>query len=122
MKQLLSFLISLAILVGMLPMSVLSKGAQEDLTTLGSATDVSLSPNSLYDAPVWSGDTAPYARGDGSAERPYIIETGEQLAYLADMVNYGYDSYHGKFFALANDINLNLTKWTPIGIDGKCFE
>ena len=51
---------------------------------------------------VWSGDVAKdYAGGDGSAENPYLIATGEQLAKV--LVNHGYT----KHYKLVADIYLN---------------
>ncbi len=86
---------------------------------------------------IWDGSVATgFASGTGTESNPYIIETPEQLAYLAKKVNSG-NTYDGKFIKLANDIYLNDTTnwenwdtsapanlWTAIG-DGssssKCF-
>ena len=56
-----------------------------------------------------------FAGGDGSEGTPYLIETAEQLKKLAEDVNNGTD-YSGKHFMLKNDIDLEGTEWTPIGI------
>ena len=65
--------------------------------------------------PAWSGSVASnFASGSGTQADPYIIKTGEQLAYLAQQVNAG-TNYSGKFFKLSNSINLAGKPWTPIG-------
>lgn len=65
--------------------------------------------------PVWDGSVATgFESGDGTQADPYIIKTGEQLAYLAQQVNAGND-YSGKYFRLGNSINLAGNLWTPIG-------
>lgn len=64
---------------------------------------------------VWTGGTASaFAAGNGTETDPYIIRTGEELAYLAMLVNEG-DDCRGKYFALAADINLGGAEWVPIG-------
>ena len=64
---------------------------------------------------VWSGSVASaFESGSGTQADPYIIKTGEQLAYLAQQVNAG-TNYSGKFFKLSNSINLAGKPWTPIG-------
>lgn len=63
-----------------------------------------------------------FESGTGTAEDPYIIATAEQMKNLADKVNAG-NTYEGKYFKLANDIDLttlkdaegNAISWTPIG-------
>lgn len=85
--------------------------------------------NKISYATIWSGNIAEsFASGDGSNTNPYIIETAEQLAYLAKFVNDG-NTTEGKYFELRNDIMLNwdvlddnfelnnkvLNVWTPIG-------
>ena len=53
---------------------------------------------------VWSGKIASsFAKGSGTSNNPYIIETGEQLALL--ITNAG--SYANKYFKLGCDIYLN---------------
>lgn len=76
---------------------------------------------------IWSGNAASgFASGSGTQSDPYIINTAEQLAYLAKSVNEG-NSYDGKFIELNRDISLNnynakywtlnATPWMPIGTD-----
>ena len=63
---------------------------------------------------IWDGSIASaFAGGTGTAENPYQIATGAQLAYLASSVNNG-ETYAGKNFVLTADIDLNKHPWTPI--------
>ena len=63
---------------------------------------------------IWDGSIATaFAGGTGTAENPYQIATGAQLAYLASSVNNG-ETYAGKNFVLTADIDLNKRPWTPI--------
>ncbi len=63
---------------------------------------------------IWDGSIASaFAGGTGTAENPYQIATGAQLAYLASSVNSG-ETYAGKNFVLTADIDLNKRSWTPI--------
>ena len=69
----------------------------------------------LLNTEVWNGTVGnSYAGGTGSKEDPYLIENGEQLAYLAEQVNNG-EKYTGKYFKIIKSINLGGAKWTPIG-------
>lgn len=52
--------------------------------------------------------------GEGTEESPYVIGSGADLAFLAGSVNGG-ESYGGKYFVLAKNINLNFKAWTPVG-------
>lgn len=66
-------------------------------------------------ASKWSGNVADsFAGGAGTESDPYKIATGEQLAYLAKIVNEG-NTCEGKYFAITNNIDLDNKKWTPIG-------
>ena len=63
---------------------------------------------------IWDGSIASaFAGGTGTAENPYQIATGAQLAYLASSVNSG-ETYAGKNFVLTANIDLNKRPWTPI--------
>ncbi len=86
----------------------------------------------IYSEPTadsgWSGTAANgFASGSGQKSDPYLIDTPEQLAYLAQSVNAGND-YSGKYLKLTSDLLLNdLTdyqnwaqqqpahEWIPIG-------
>lgn len=66
---------------------------------------------------VWDGTAVAWTRGDGTQTNPYLIETAENLAYLAAKVNNGAASY-GIYYKLTADIDLAGSKslqWTPIG-------
>jgi hypothetical protein len=66
-------------------------------------------------ADTWDGSTATgFAGGSGTEDDPYVIETGAQLAYLAQQVNDG-TSYSGIYFQLDNSIDLSNYTWTGIG-------
>ena len=81
------------------------------------------------EAPIpWDGTAVPdFSIGTGTETDPYMIETPEDLAYLASSVNGG-TTYEGEYFALANDIDLGGVQdedgywsgplWTPIGYGG----
>lgn len=78
---------------------------------------------------LWNGAAAAgFDSGSGSKEDPYIISSGGQLAYLANLINDGNSYYSACHYRLAADILLNDTKdfdswetsapdneWTPIG-------
>lgn len=71
----------------------------------------------LFLAPIFA-KNATYSGGNGSAKNPYIIKTANDLVALAQEVNNG-NTYAGKYFELANDIDLSSLKrsWTPIGVE-----
>lgn len=78
---------------------------------------------------VWNGAAAAtFDSGNGTKEEPYIITSGGQLAYLANLVNGGNSYYAACHYKLGSDIHLNNTddfdswvskapdnEWTPIG-------
>jgi hypothetical protein len=58
-------------------------------------------------SPLWTGGTAAgFDGGTGSESDPYLISTGEQLAYLSQSVNGG-NTYAGQYIRLTQDILLN---------------
>jgi len=58
-------------------------------------------------SPQWSGNIATsFAGGTGTESDPYLISTGEQLAYFSQQVNNGTD-YAGQYIKLTQDILLN---------------
>lgn len=83
---------------------------------------------------AWDGNTTSiWTNGDGSENNPYLIETEENLAYLAEQVNSG-TSYSGEYFKQAADLDLGALfdedgmidydyspTWAPIGNKAKCF-
>lgn len=78
---------------------------------------------------LWNGAAAAaFGSGSGTEDDPYIISSGGQLAYLANLVNEGNSYYSSCHYKLGNDILLNETadfevwgedapenEWTPIG-------
>ena len=83
---------------------------------------------------VWDGSAEPWTNGDGTVGNPFLIETASNLAYLAQMVNEGYQAqgmevFSGTYFLLIDDLDLNNINWTPIGnvsyvnsnLSGYCF-
>ena len=93
-KKILSLLLALCLVMALVPMTVFAEDAQN--------------------INVWDGSTAAaFAGGTGTAEDPYQIANGAQLAYLASSVNSG-ETYEDKYFVLTANINLNGLPWTPI--------
>lgn len=66
-------------------------------------------------ADTWDGETvaSAYGGGTGTAEDPYLISTGAELAFLAADTLAG--NSNGKYYKLTADINLNGKPWTAIG-------
>ena len=90
-KRILSLLLAVVLCLSLMPMTVLAEDG------------------------AWDGSTAAaFAGGTGTAEDPYQIANGAQLAYLASSVNSG-ETYTGKNFVLTANIDLNGLPWTPIG-------
>ena len=88
-KKILSMFLALIMVLSMFPVTTLTVGA-EDST---------------------------FAGGTGTADKPYLISTADQLAQLAADVNGG-NTYSNKYFKLTANINLNggsSNPWTPIG-------
>ena len=93
-KKLLSLLLALCLVMALVPMTAFAENAQN--------------------INVWDGSTAAaFAGGTGTAENPYQIANGAELAYLASSVNSG-ETYEDKYFVLTANINLNGLPWTPI--------
>ena len=93
-KKLLSLLLTLCLALTFVPMAAFAENAQS--------------------INVWDGSTAAaFAGGTGTAEDPYQIANGAQLAYLASSVNNG-ETYEEKNFVLTANIDLNGLPWTPI--------
>ena len=72
---------------------------------------------------VWDGSRALWTRGKGTQTSPYLIESASHLAYLAYMVNKGYETA-GMYFRLTTDIDLNGSvnqPWIPIGLGDRLF-
>lgn len=69
-------------------------------------------------AQAWDGSSTKAFSGEGTADKPYLIDEPAQLAYLAVRVNGG-DTYEGKYFKQTKDLDLGSKQWTMIGNDGK---
>lgn len=72
---------------------------------------------------VWDGSRAIWTRGNGTSDDPYRIESAKHLAFLAYMVNKGFDT-EGLYFKLCTDIDLNGSEgqqWVPIGLGDRWF-
>lgn len=52
--------------------------------------------------------------GAGTKEKPYLIETAEDLKNFRDLVNSG-NEFEDTWFLQTSDIDLELEEWTPIG-------
>ena len=93
-KKILSLLLTLCLAMTFVPMAAFAEDAQN--------------------ISVWDGSTAAaFAGGTGTAEDPYQIANGAELAYLASSVNSG-ETYEDEYFVLTANINLNGLSWTPI--------
>lgn len=105
-QRIIALCLSIALLIGMVPMNAF---AIDDLS--GESDIPIVESNDIWDGSVASG----FARGTGTESDPYIIETAEQLAYLASSVNSGND-YWDEYIKLENDIVLNDTSnWEQWG-------
>ena len=72
---------------------------------------------------IWNGGRALWAQGSGTEEDPYLIESADNLAFLAYMVNKGYET-NGMHFRLTTDVDLNgseALQWVPIGLGDRCY-
>ena len=59
--------------------------------------------------------------GSGTEADPYVIDTAQELADMAYMVNNN-KTYGIKNYKLGANIDLGSQEWTPIGISGKPFK
>lgn len=79
--------------------------------------------NNTSNSSYWIDYATTWTKGSGTQANPYQIETAEQLAYIAKMVNdttykkYGGTriTYLNTYFKLMNNIDLSGKIWTPIG-------
>ena len=75
---------------------------------------------SMQELTAWDGKTISegFAGGYGTAEHPYEIESGEDLAYLSQQVNAGDSSLTAStHYIVTADIDLGSHAFTPIGMD-----
>ena len=75
----------------------------------------------LTPSTAWDGETKAQPTGAGTESRPYQIEDGEQLAWLADAVNNA-SAVTSLYAVLSDDINLGNESWIPIGSDSRVFQ
>ena len=72
---------------------------------------------------IWNGSADVWTNGAGTATSPYQIESAEQLAFIAEMVNAGVTTYENTYFKLMTNIDLNNLTWVPIGSsETNCFK
>lgn len=76
---------------------------------------------SAQNVSVWDGTAAIWTQGSGTEDDPYLIESAQNLAYIAEMVNGGVTTYSGVYFKLTTDLNLNYLSWIPIGNSTNSF-
>lgn len=85
-------------------------------TDMGKVYAEALGSPTAANVDSWDGTASEITNGDGGVSSPYLIESAEQLAYLAQQVNDGID-YKGKYILLTVNIDLKDQQWTPIGKD-----
>ncbi|MBR2861287.1 MAG: hypothetical protein IKB86_05570 [Clostridia bacterium] len=69
---------------------------------------------------VWDGKSSKmWTKGKGIKEDPYLIETAEHLAFLAECSLEGY--FLNCHFLQTANIDLGDNVWTPIGTNGRAF-
>ncbi len=90
-NRVLSILLTLCLVLGLMPMA-------------------SMSVQAVVEA--WDGTTITAPSGSGTELDPYLIYTGEELAWLAQQD----DNFTGKTILLMFDIDLDGHEWTPIGL------
>ena len=73
---------------------------------------------------VWSGEVATsFSGGNGTADNPYQISRGEELAYFKQLLESNYNQeYYDKYYVLTNDINMNNKDFDTIGTGDKIFK
>ena len=75
--------------------------------------DATIEVKMVWAGEAWDGETKTQPeKGTGTAEDPYIIASGENLAWLCDQVNSGSADLSA---SLSDNINLNGKSWAGIG-------
>ena len=93
------------------------KTVKGEVTIIDKAENIAVSMQELT---AWDGTTISegFAGGDGTAEHPYEIESGENLAYLSQQVNAGDSNLTAStYYIVTADIDLGGHAFTPIGMD-----
>lgn len=70
---------------------------------------------------TWTYHASSSLSGEGSANSPYLIQSGNDLGYLAGVMEIEPESVKGKFFKVANDIDLSSYYFSPIGSETNPF-
>lgn len=82
------------------------------------ADELLIAPNPNAASDTWTGSIAEaFEGGTGTADDPYLIKTGAQLALLGKNVNdlANPNTYEGMYFKLVSNIDMNKVQWTAIG-------
>lgn len=83
-------------------------------------------PAIAADTAVWDGSAAAsFSGGSGTADDPWKISNGSELAYLASVVNSNGSATYNQYYILTADIDLGGREWTGIGNQndaGKAFK
>ena len=83
-------------------------------------------PAIAADTAAWDGSVAAsFSGGSGTADDPWKISNGSELAYLASLVNSNGSATHNQYYILTADIDLGGREWTGIGNQndaGKAFK
>ena len=78
------------------------------------------------DTAAWDGSVAAsFSGGSGTADDPWKISNGSELAYLASLVNSNGSATYNQYYILTADIDLGGREWTGIGNQndaGKAFK
>lgn len=76
-------------------------------------------------AQMWDGTAATWTKGDGTKDNPYLIETPAHLAFLSEQVGANKQTFEGKFFLIANELNMGASEgkvFYPIGLYDEVFD
>ena len=83
-------------------------------------------PAIAADTAAWDGSVAAsFSGGSGTADDPWKISNGSELAYLASVVNSNGSATYNQYYILTADIDLGGQEWTGIGNQndaGKAFK
>ena len=73
-------------------------------------------PAVAADTAVWDGSVAAsFSGGSGTADDPWKISNGSELAYLASVVNSNGSATYNQYYILTADIDLGGQEWIGIG-------
>lgn len=106
--------------VGAYEYTVKAKGYGKQNGTLTLSDNLTVDLITLSSTTVWDGSEREQPSGDGTQAAPYEIDSGAQLAWLAQTVNSA-SSVSEIYAVLTDDINLGNASWTPIGTSTKTF-